>query len=145
MAAYTRALKDWIQQRIGSKICCSAYREAAKTKSPCDPTIDFDCDGKPDETDVVSVNGDVFPDINNLFSKPEGAPIDPFPPGLDPDDADFLPPQDKCDCKWELVKGSLNCSPDGQQRHYYEARWKCPSTGNERYTRKYAPATAPCR
>lgn len=145
LVAYQPALRDWVKTRVGSKICCDKLREAARTGNPCYPGFDVDCDGKPNQSDVTSEGQNVtLPDINNLFSKPEGAPIAPFPSGLDPDDPDFLPPQDKCDCKWELVKGTLNCSTDGKTRHFYEARWRCPSTGNERYTRKYAAATAPC-
>jgi hypothetical protein len=143
LVAYKPALRDWVKTRVGSKICCDKLREAARTGVPCYPGVDVDCDGKPNQTDVDSADPN-YPDINNLFSKPEGAPVAPFPQGLDPDDPDFLPPQDKCDCKWELVTGSLNCSPDGKQRHFYQARWRCPSTGNERFTRKYAAATAPC-
>ena len=145
-SAYKPVLKAWVQSRVGSKICCDKLREAARTGTPCNPGSDIDCDGKPNQTDVDSTYAppSPVPDINNLFSKPEGAPIAPFPEGLDPDDPDFLPPQDKCDCKWELVKGTVNCSPDGKQRHFYQAHWRCPSTGNERFTRKYAAATAPC-
>lgn len=134
-----------LKSRIGSRICCDKFREAVNTGVPCDPRADLDCDGKPNNSDetrsrAVSVS---VPDID-VFSRRDKASIDPFPSGLDPDDNEFFPPQDKCDCKWELVKGSLNCSPDGKQRHFYEARWRCPSTGNERYTRKYAAATTPC-
>jgi hypothetical protein len=140
--AYKTALRDQVQARVGSKICCDKLREAARTGTPCYPGYDVDCDGKPNQTDVDSANPD-FPDINNLFSK-EGEAIDPFPAGLDPDDPNFLPPPEKCDCKWELVKGTLNCSRDGKRPHFYQARWRCPSTGNETFTRKEAPATAPC-
>jgi len=133
-----------VQVRVGSEICCKQFRAAERSGTPCNPVADLDCDGIPNQTDVVSESGASFPDINNLFSRPEGAPIDPFPPGLDPDDPEFFPPADKCDCKWELVKGTLNCSPDGKQRHFYQARWRCPSTGNERFTRKYATPTTPC-
>jgi len=142
--AYKTALSYFVRKRVGSKICCDMLREAARTGIPCDPTNDIDCDGKSNQADFYTTKFARSPDINNLFGSPEGAPIDPFPAGLNPDDPGFLPPQDKCDCKWELVKGSLNCSPDGKQKHFYEARWRCPSTGNERFTRKYAAATAPC-
>ena len=149
LESYKYALRDWVKSRVGTKICCDKFREAARSGVPCYPAADVDCDGKPNQTDLYNEVGTegvttVLPDINNLFSKAEGASVDPFPLGLDPDDPNFLPPQDKCGCKWELVKGSLHCSPDGKQRHFYEARWKCPSTGNERYTRKYAAATSPC-
>lgn len=145
---YKHTLTLWVQERVGSKICCDKFREAARTGTPCDPRADVDCDGEPNETDILTEEErggayGVMPDIN-LFSTPEGAPVAPFPFGLDPDDPSFLPPAEKCDCKWELMKGTLKCSSDGRQRHSYEARWKCPSTGNEMFTRKEAPPTARC-
>lgn len=144
---YAAALRKLVQARIGSKLCCDKFWEANRSTTGCLPAVDLDCDGIPNKTDTVSLNPstpDLFPDLN-IFGRPEGAPIDPFPEGLDPDDPNFLPPADKCDCKWELMKGTLTCSPDGKQNHIYQARWKCPSTGNERFTRKEAPATAPCK
>jgi hypothetical protein len=111
----------------------------------------MDCDGKSNFEDFYDVDFSIlelptltFPDIGSLFGRPEGAPIDPFPEGLNPDDADFLPPQDKCDCKWELTRGTLTCSQDGIRPHVYGATWKCPSTGNIKQTSKSAPATEPC-
>jgi hypothetical protein len=131
-----------LKKRFGSKVCCDKFQEARRTGKPCDPTWDLDCDGKLNDKDIDTGG---LPDINRIFSTARGAPVDPFPPGLDPDDTEFFPPQDKCDCKWELMKGTLTCSPDGKQPHSYQARWKCPSTGNERFTRKEARPTAPCK
>lgn len=139
--AAMEVLKSGLKERIGSKVCCDKFREAAKSGQPCQPEVDIDCDGTADHRDVDSAG---FPVINRIFTRAPGATIDPFPPGLDPDDTEFFPPQDKCDCKWQLVKGTLNCSPDKKQPHNYQARWRCPSTGNERFTRKEAPATAAC-
>ncbi|MEP6636092.1 MAG: hypothetical protein ABJB97_05150 [Acidobacteriota bacterium] len=152
LEAYPPALRDWVQERVGSKICCDKFREAASTGTPCNPRSDIDCDGKTNQTDVVSQSGAIFPDINNLFSTAQGAPIDPFPVGLNPDDPNFMPESTarnskgvgECACKWELIKGDLKCSPDGQQQHVYTATWRCPSTKAEVFTTKYAPATAPC-
>lgn len=143
----------------GTTVCCDKFWEAARTGKPCDPRADVDCDGRLNEKDSLpevlppKPNSDPlappeygapYPTIGRPFSKAEDAPIDPFPPGLNSDDTEFFPPQDKCDCKWELVKGTLTCSAGGSQRHVYQARWRCPSTGNERFTRKEAPASAPC-
>jgi hypothetical protein len=151
------AFKERVRSQIGSRICCDSFREAVRTGQPCDPRVDLDCDGKPNREDTAGGQRYVSPRDNqsysysgslpdiNMFSKPEGAPIDPFPPGLNPDDPNFIPPADKCDCKWELVKGTLTCSTDGKQPHVYQARWRCPSTGNERFTRKEAPPGAPCK
>ena len=158
---YSSNLLSRVQKSAGTVVCCDKFREAARTGVPCDPRADVDCDGKPNQTDVLrelpppkpnetdvlappSVLGPPYPSVSRLFTAPEGAAIDPFPPGLDANDIDFFPPQDKCDCKWELVKGTLTCSADGRQPHAYQARWRCPSSGNERFTRKEANATAPC-
>ena len=143
--AYKAEFEDLVKKRVGSKVCCDKWREAVRTGVPCNPLIDMDCDGKPNTNDFyIPRPGSIFPDINNLFATADGATVDPFPSGLNPDDRDFLPPPEKCDCKWELLKGTLTCSPDGKKPHEYRATWRCPSTGNTRPTRKEAPATAPC-
>ena len=146
-SAYAAALQNFLKSRIGSKVCCDKFWEAWKIGTGCLPPGDLDCDGIPNDRDSVALNPsmpDALPDIN-IFRTPEGAPIDPFPEGLDPDDPNFFPPVEKCDCKWEMLKGTLTCSPDGKQKHVYQARWRCPSTGNEIFTRKEAAATAPCK
>lgn len=147
LTTYLSDLVAWVTKSTGTKVCCDRFREAARTSVPCDPRADVDCDSRPNETDTASPNpesGTLYPVINRLFSEPDEEIVDPLPKGLDPDNTEFFPPQDKCDCKWELVKGTLTCSTDGRQPHVYQARWRCPSTGNERFTRKEARATAPC-
>jgi hypothetical protein len=143
---YKASLTKWVKSQVGSRICCDAFKEASRQGQTCDPRVDVDCDGKPNRTDSIwsSQAGAPLPDIN-IFTKVEGAPIDRFPPGLDPDDPDFMPAVDKCDCKWQLVKGTLTCSPDGKQPHVYQAKWRCQSRGNELFTRKEARANAPCQ
>ena len=143
--AYQSTLTRWVKAQIGSRICCDKFQEAIHEGRTCDPRIDVDCDGKPNGSDSMWSRevGAPLPDIN-IFKRAEGAPFDRFPSGLDPDDPSFMPPYDKCDCKWELTKGTLTCSPDGKQPHVYQARWRCPATGNELFTRKEAPASAPC-
>ena len=150
---YSSDLMARVTKSTGTKVCCDKFREAARTGVPCDPRADVDCDGRPNEKDVLRdspaegqslFSGIPYPAIDRVFSTTEEASIDPFPPGLNPDDTDFFPPQDKCECKWELMKGTLTCSPDGRQPHVYQARWRCPSSGNERFTRKEARASAPC-
>lgn len=145
LEAYKQLVQETVKQQIGTRVCCEKLRQASRTEVPCSPGVDFDCDGKPDgaDLDTTTLSNAPLPDIN-LFATPKGAAVDPFPEGLNPDDTDFLPPADKCDCKWELVKGTLTCSPDGRQRHVYQAHWRCPSTGNERFTRKEAAPSAPC-
>jgi hypothetical protein len=153
LEAYRDAVRDWVRSRVGNTVCCNKLREAARTGTPCYPAVDIDCDGKPNQTDVVDGAGNLpYPDINGVFTRSEGAPIDPFPAGLDPNDPNFRPESaardsrgvGECDCKWELIKGDLKCSPDGRQQHVYTATWRCPSTKAEVFTTKYAPATAPC-
>ena len=147
-SVYAAALRKLVKSRIGSKLCCDKFWEALRNGTGCLPAGDLDCDGIPNKTDTVSLSRsmpDLFPDLNTLFSRPEGAPMDPFPEGFDPDDPNFMPPAEKCDCKWELLKGTSTCSPDGKQSHVYQAWWRCPSTGNEKFTRKVSPATAPCK
>jgi hypothetical protein len=145
----------WIQDRVGSQICCNKFREAARTRTPCDPTSDIDCDGKSNQTDIyfTGLSKTPFPDINRSFSRGAGADIDPFPAGLDPNDPDFRPERTAhnskgvgdCACNWELTKGELKCGGGGQGRHVYIATWRCPLTKAEVTTTKYAPATAPCQ
>jgi hypothetical protein len=35
----------------GTKICCDLLEQARKSKKPCDPGIDLDCDGVPNQYD----------------------------------------------------------------------------------------------
>lgn len=91
-----------------------------------------------------------LPDINN-YIVPDPPAVASFPQGLDADDPNFLPGSTArasrnvgdCDCKWELIKGVLNCGTGGQQ-HSYVATWKCPTSGAEVITTKYASANTPC-
>lgn len=142
---YQSILTKWVKAQIGSRICCDRFQEAIQGGRSCDPRVDVDCDGKPNGSDSVWSReaGAALPDIN-IFTRPEGAAFDHFPPGLDPDNPNFMPSHDKCDCKWELMKGTLTCSPDGKRPHVYQAKWRCPAAGNELFTRKEAPARAPC-
>jgi len=136
-AAYLSALKNFFPK----KICCDTFREAARTAKPCDPRQDVDCDGKPNQTDTDS---DGFPAVN-IFSRGDGAPIDPAGGDFD-ENPNFAPRPSDCECKWELVKGTVDCSPDGKGRDFYRATWRCPSNGVERSTRKErrAAKTWPC-
>jgi hypothetical protein len=142
---YKSALTKWVKSQVGSRICCDKFRDSVRSGQNCDPRVDVDCDGKPNGSDSVwsSEAGASLPDIN-IFRKAEGARVDRLPPGFDPDDPNFMPPYERCDCKWELMSGTLTCSSDGKLPHVYQARWRCPSTGKEESTRKEAPANAPC-
>lgn len=146
--AYRAAMRDQIRASGFNKVCCDTFRNAARTGKPCDPRADLDCDGQPNKSDADEFG---VPDIDT-FTRPDGAAIDKFPEYFDKGNPDFLPNRTArnskgvgdCPCKWELVRGELKCSPDGKQRHYYKATWRCPKTRAEVFTVRYAPATAPC-
>ena len=138
--AYRAALRDYFRANVG-KVCCNRFRQAARTGQPCNARVDIDCDGKPNESDM-SENG--MPNFEGRGVRiPDGVNFDDFPPGMTDDE--IAPPAGECkDCKWVLMSGELKCSPDGRQRHVYQARWYCPSTKVEVDKFHYAPATAPC-
>jgi hypothetical protein len=146
--AYKGAFRDHLNAVGTTRICCDKFNDAVRTGSPCDPTQDLDCDGQPNTSDLES-NG--IPDIDT-FVQPNNAAIDTFPPYLDRGNPDFQPNRTaqnskdvgSCPCKWQMTKGELVCSPDGKQQHHYKATWKCPTTGAEVVTVRYAAPTAPC-
>ena len=142
--AYKSALLDYVRGRIGSTVCCDSFTASRRPGAPCDPWFDVDCDGTSNATDRTE--DERFPDIST-FGIAAGVPIadtDPFPTWFQPGDTGFMPPANLCDCKWELTKGKRTCSPDGRRNHVYQATWRCPSTGNVKFTRKEVPATEPC-
>lgn len=152
--AYSNALRSWVQSRVGDKVCCSSMLNASRTGMPCNPAADIDCDGKPNQSDVETTSNRfeaVLPDIN-LSTSPNGADIDQFPPGLDPNDPNFRPERTarnskgvgECPCKWELVKGDLKCGRR-LRSHIYTATWRCPSTKAEVFTTKRFPGNTPCK
>lgn len=147
LSAYESVLLGRVRNAVGYLVCCDKLRDAARPGSPCDPRFDLDCDGILNPSDRTEDMGDFnFPSID-LWDVAPGTPVgqsDPFPPWVLDDMKSFVPPASKCDCKWQLMKGTRTCSPDGRQPHSYQARWRCPSSGNERFTRKEAPASAPC-
>ena len=148
--SYRQYVASEIRGGTGRTICCDKFREAVKTGRPCDPSKDLDCDGIPNQTDTRTVGGEVVPVVNS-FTRSSGARIDPFPPGLNAEDPDFLPHRTArnskdvgdCPCKWELIKGELKCGRGGQG-HVYLATWRCPTTKAEVITARTAPASAPC-
>lgn len=146
--AYKAGLLYHVRRTVGSTVCCDSFNAAARPGSSCDPRFDLDCDGTSNATDTTS-RGEgyaTFPDIST-FAIGAGVPArdtDPLPPWFQPGDKGFMPAANLCDCKWELMKGTRTCSPDGKRPHVYQIRWRCPSTGNEKSTRKEAPATEPC-
>lgn len=133
--AYRSAMKGFFP----GKICCESFHEAVRSGKPCDPRVDVDCDGKPNQSDINDKGWPVF----EQFSSPAGPPADSY---NFPDDPNFVPSPADCACKWELVKGRLDCSPDGKGRDFYHASWKCNSNGLTRETRRERPASqlAPC-
>jgi hypothetical protein len=132
--------RAYFKLSLPNKVCCDEFQEAVRTGKPCDPRVDVDCDGKPNSSDS---DGE-FPDFNN-FTRPEGASIDRGFSGFD-ENPNFVPSPSDCECKWELVKGKVDCSPDGKGRDFYRATWRCPSNGVTRETRKERTAVKswPC-
>jgi hypothetical protein len=151
--AYKQILEAWIRSHVGSKVCCSAIRNASRNGTACNPATDIDCDGRPNQSDVTHYysGGPVVPDIN-MSTSANGADVDPFPPGLDPNDINFRPERTgrnskgvgECACKWELIKGDMKCSR-GLRPHVYTATWRCPSTGAEVFTTKRFPGSSRCK
>lgn len=149
LQAYGTVLQTELTRQIGSKVCCQAFRDAVRTGQPCNPSVDVDCDGKRNQADILIDTPGIagspeirFPDIS-IFSSPPGAAVAPFPAGLNPDDPGFVPNSTGCPCKWQLIKGVLNCGSAGQG-HSYVATWKCPTTGREVTTTKNATPNTPC-
>jgi len=149
VAEYVARFTDELSRQVGgAKVCCQKFHDAVRTGQPCNPSVDVDCDGKPNNADLrietpglgglPSVS---FPDIN-VFSTPPGAYVDPFPEAL-PQDRRLVPPSSGCDCKWQLIKGALTCGAPDQQ-HTYVATWKCPTSGREVVNTNYAPPNTPC-
>ena len=147
-AAFKGALRDALRESIGDTVCCDKFRDAVRSGSPCDPRNDIDCDGKPNTTDDTRryPNDTSYnPDIN-IFKTSKNASIDPFPWGMNL--GGIYPTAESCkDCQWELVKGELKCNVALQEgaRHVYQAKWRCPTTGVEVDTFKYAAASEPCQ
>jgi hypothetical protein len=146
--AYRRAMIDQVQSLGLNRVCCDTFRDAVRTGKPCDPRDDVDCDGQPNKSDLDEIK---LPAIE-IFTRPDDTRIDYFPSNFHKGDPDFLPNRTAraskgvgdCPCKWELISGELKCSPDGKQKHYYKATWRCPQTRAEVFTVKYAPATESC-
>jgi hypothetical protein len=146
---YRSVMRYQLASSGSSKVCCDKFRQAVRTGKPCDPRVDVDCDGTPNKSDHDEFK---MPDFDG-FVRADNASIDPFPESFDTGNPDFLPDRTArnskdvgdCPCKWELVKGELNCSPDGKQKHHYKATWRCPKTGAEVVTIRYASPTVPCK
>ena len=141
---YGVVLQNHVLSQVGSKVCCDRFRQPVQS-GQCDPRNDIDCDGRPNHMDIQTIPGGYtvpLPDIN-IYSIPPGAAVAPFPEGLNPDDPGFVPNSNGCDCKWQLIKGVLNCGTAGQG-HSYVATWKCPTSGREVTTRKDATPNTPC-
>ena len=39
-----------------TKVCCAKWNEAKRTKQPCDPLVDMDCDGATNDVDEYSLD-----------------------------------------------------------------------------------------
>ncbi|MGQ0542695.1 MAG: hypothetical protein ACT4O9_12710 [Blastocatellia bacterium] len=121
-ALYAEAMKAaW-----PNKICCDKLK--GPRDSPCDYSVDLDCDGTPNQRDDLPDNYD---GEESFYAIPPGTTFDPLPKGLR---LSHLLPDIACiGCKWELVKGDVKCTAKSSRTglFWYEATWKCPKTGME--------------
>ena len=142
--AYKAALLTHVTGRVGSTVCCDSFTASRRPGSPCDPWFDLDCDGTSNATDRTG--DEMYPDISTfgIASGVRAGDIVPHPPWFNPGDPGFMPPANLCECKWELKSARRECNLYGGQRHAFQLSWQCPSTGNEKFTRKEVPATEPC-
>ncbi len=127
----------------GFDVCCESWRNAVRTKSPCDARADIDCDGEPNENDRMTEYA--FPDArspNDFVSGPMTSM--PFWQKIYP----YINDGSSCECKWELVRVDYTCqhAPNLQSSnetggrvwdatYKYEATWKCPRGGKTSVTR----------
>jgi hypothetical protein len=146
--AYEAVLEKHVTEHIGDGVCCDAFRSSVGPGAACDVRFDVDCDGVSNASDVILLDDARvrLPDFSIFSTSPDFkvGESSPLPPWFTTGDKNFMPPPDKCDCKWEMVKGVRTCSADGRKPHVYQITWKCPSTGNVRFARKEAPATEKC-
>lgn len=136
---YRGLLLRFLRARGLAKICCDKFKEAVRTGKPCNPRVDIDCDGKPNQSDVMS--GGVYPAIDGRFTEPFADPIS-FPYEMTVDA--IIPPEQCKGCKWEFIKGDLKCNPDRTKSHSYEATWRCPTTGKVVSVVKYSRPGVRC-
>jgi hypothetical protein len=104
-------------------VCCEAWKQAARSGSPCDVRKDIDCDGEPNEKDVTPLEapGNLRSDADYVTNSP--VTNLPFWKEL----YRHIPSQRECkDCKWELVKVDYTCKDEVIE---YQTTWKCPGTG----------------
>jgi hypothetical protein len=140
--AYKRALLDQLSATVPRKVCCNRFREAAATGKPCNSRADADCDGKPNELDVLAGDPDLPQIDGRAYTIPSSTNVDPVPAGLTEDA--IMPPEQCKDCKWELIKAVLKCNPNPNQRHSYETTWRCPPTDAEVEVVRYSPPGVGC-
>lgn len=137
---------------LPQKVCCDIWREAAGAGSGCNPEVDADCDGEPNnKTSQLRLQYPYYaprPGGNDKNFNP--ADFDPLPPGLDWEE---VMPNEPCKgCKWMATSAKLTCSPDKYKKmpesrkrdHEYKATWKCPTSGVQRVVTKRVAAKFPC-
>lgn len=148
--------RDLMIERYGiatlpKKVCCDIFQEAAGAGG-CNPEVDADCDGKPNDKDqfleIQDPNYAPYPGASDKVFNP--ADFDPKPRGVEWDE---LMPNEPCkECKWLAASGKLICSPDKNKQipesrkrdHEYRVTWKCPTSGVQRVVTKRVPARFPC-
>jgi hypothetical protein len=140
---FQEELESSLRKDMPRKVCCNRFRDAARTGAPCNARADIDCDGVLNDADLSSSGIPAIDGRGFTIATATIANYDLFPEGMSEDE--IMPPADQCkNCKWELIKGELNCSTDGIRDHAYRATWRCPATGAQAVKTHTAKATAPC-
>jgi hypothetical protein len=141
----------FIQPNIGSfenrpigvksfEVCCEAWQNSVDTNSPCDARLDIDCDGFTNELDPDPVTHQFTPRWSGrsddfVSNSPLGGL--PFWKQLH----EGMPSPSECkDCKWELMSLKYQCDSSASA-YYYQAMWKCPSSGETKETNETADMT----
>lgn len=137
---------------LPQKVCCDIWQQAAGAGSDCNPEVDADCDGEPNnKTSQLRLQDPYYapiPGTNDKNFNP--ADFDPLPPGLGWDE---VMPNEPCKgCKWMATSAKLTCSPDKYKKmpesrksdHEYKVTWKCPTSGVQRVVTKRVAARFPC-
>ena len=116
------------------EVCCDKWQQATASGSPCNPMVDADCDGIPNQRDPFPIQPQPR-EFQNSSGVNDMLPIWK-------DIADRIP-QEPCEgCQWTVGKLDYKCKnveihrreSYREAQYEYQARWKCPSTGRELVT-----------
>lgn len=123
------------------QICCSSWREAANSGSPCDALNDVDCDGDLNQSDPSPLSAPQRYARSDDYVSNSPLTNLPFWKGI------FGPSSDDVvckDCKWELTGVRYTCKNEvwasGRREridavYSFDATWQCPSSGRTTQTK----------